>query len=238
MQTPYGEAIVYLGDVHSIPVCFMPRHGFNHSIPPHKINYRANIFALKKIGVKKVLATAAVGSLDLNIKPGTFFIPDQFIDFTKNRVHSFFNGDRNGVVHVDMTEPYCPELRALYLKALNDLSYNGKAGGTYICTEGPRFETPAEIKMFQQWGGSVVGMTNVPEVVLAREMGLCYAVICIVTNYAAGLTGNVLSHQEVLDMMGEKKRQIQHILEKMIVALPQDKKCNNCSIPEHVIPKE
>ena len=135
-----------------------------HSIPPHLINYRANILGLKRLGVTAILATTAVGSMNPEYKPGDFVLPDQFIDFTKSRHTSFFDGGTNGVVHVDMTEPYCPTLRRNVIQAaaeLGDCRLHDK--GTYVCTEGPRFETPAEIRMFQKLGGDIVGMTNVPK---------------------------------------------------------------------------
>jgi 5'-methylthioadenosine phosphorylase len=154
--------------------------------------------------------------LDLTYQPGDFVLLDQFIDFTKSRVMTFYEGGGQGVVHVDMTEPYCPEIRGLLVKAASKANVPLKSPGVaYICTEGPRFETPAEIKMFSQLGGQVVGMTSVPEVILAREAEICYATIGMVTNYAAGISPDPLTHQEVVETM----QQTQGRLRKLIVAV-------------------
>ena len=179
VETEYGSVTVSILDICSKKVAFIPRHAAGHSIPPHKINYRANIDALKNVGVTQIIATNSVGSMNEEMGPGTFVIPDDFLDFSQNRAKTYYE---NKVVHVDMTEPYCPTLRDIL-----DKSGDVILGGTYVCTEGPRFETPAEIKMFKMLGGDLVGMTGVPEVTLARERGICYNSICIVSNYAAGI---------------------------------------------------
>ena len=166
VETEYGSVTVSILDICSKKVAFIPRHAAGHSIPPHKINYRANIDALKNVGVTQIIATNSVGSMNEEMGPGTFVIPDDFLDFSQNRAKTYYE---NKVVHVDMTEPYCPTLRDIL-----DKSGDVILGGTYVCTEGPRFETPAEIKMFKMLGGDLVGMTGVPEVTLARERGICY----------------------------------------------------------------
>lgn len=198
--TPYGQATCTIGQSAGQAVAFMPRHGKGHSVPPHQINYRANLYALKEIGVTHILSTAAVGSLRLALPPGALVIVDQFLDFTKGRVSTFFEGEKP-VTHVDMTDPYCRDLRTHLYRTANEQGIAIAHGGTYVCTEGPRFETPAEIRMFAQLGGDVVGMTSVPETVLAKELGLCYATVAMVTNLCAGMSGQPLSHQEVLDEM-------------------------------------
>lgn len=201
IDTPYGIALYTAGKAGNQDVVFMARHGSNHTIPPHKINYRANIYALKMLGVSSIVSTTAVGSLNLSYKPGELVLIDQFIDFTKMREPTFFDGIHRGVAHIDMTHPYCETLRKAILSAgtASDIRIHSK--GTYICTEGPRFETPAEIKAFSLLGAHVVGMTNVPECQLAREAEMCYATISMVTNYAAGVTGRSLTHKEVLECM-------------------------------------
>lgn len=199
--TPYGEVGYKAGEYAGKTVAFIPRHGSKHSIPPHLINYRANIWAMKKIGVQSIIATTAVGSLNPAMAPGHFVLTDQFLDFTKNRVTTFYEGGERGVVHVDMTEPYCPTLRAVLVKAARDNNIAVHDRGTYVCAEGPRFETPAEIKAYALLGGDIVGMTNVPEVVLAREAEMCYATVSMVTNFAAGISPQPLTHGEVLDAM-------------------------------------
>ena len=197
VETEYGSVTVSILDICSKKVAFIPRHAAGHSIPPHKINYRANIDALKNVGVTQIIATNSVGSMNEEMGPGTFVIPDDFLDFSQNRAKTYYE---NKVVHVDMTEPYCPTLRDIL-----DKSGDVILGGTYVCTEGPRFETPAEIKMFKMLGGDLVGMTGVPEVTLARERGICYNSICIVSNYAAGIHEHTLTIDEVFEMVSERK---------------------------------
>jgi 5'-methylthioadenosine phosphorylase len=200
-ETPYGNAAIMIGKYQGNEVAFIPRHGGGHSIPPHLINYRANIMALHMIGVKNILATAAVGSLHFDYKPGSYVLADQFLDFTRTRKNSFYEGGKMGVVHCDMTVPYCPRLRQAMVKAGQEQGLEVINGGVYVCTEGPRFETAAEINMFKQLGGQLIGMTSVPEVCLARELGICYANISIVTNFAAGISPGILTHSEVVEMM-------------------------------------
>lgn len=216
IDTFYGPVKYTRGTYQGHDIIFMARHGKGHSIPPHLINYRANILALKRLGVTAIISTTAVGSINPNMKPGDFVILDQFIDFTKNRQTSFFDGGQNGVVHTDMTHPYCPTLQNYVRKAGEELEFTVHDKGVYVCTEGPRFETPAEIKMFAQWGGDVVGMTNVPEVCLAREAEICYASISIVTNYAAGISPVELTHQEVVDEMDKSAKNIQLLIQKVL----------------------
>lgn len=225
VDTPYGAVRLNGGEYKGIQVAFLARHGEGHSVPPHLINYRANIMALKKLGVTRILATAAVGSLNIDLKPGSFVITDQFIDFTKNRIGTFFDGGENGVVHTDMTEPYCPELRAVVYQCGRGISLDIVQGGVYVCTEGPRFETPAEIRFHKLAGGDVVGMTAVPEAVLAREAGICYATIAMVTNYAAGIAPGRLTHQEVVDCMSENMLRIRRLIAESISNIPGERKC-------------
>lgn len=200
VETRYGTVTVYIQDTEKGPVAFLPRHGRGHRVPPHRINYRANVMALKQLGVKRVLATAAVGSLNLDYPPGSLVLPDQFIDFTRQRTGTFHDGD-DGVVHVDMAEPYCPTLMDALEKEAAKTGASLLGRGTYVCVEGPRFETKAEIGFFKAIGGDMVGMTGVPEVVLAREMGLCYAAVGIVTNWCNGMVEQPISHSEILDIM-------------------------------------
>ena len=163
INTPFGEVHYETGKFGDKEIIFMARHGIKHTIPPHKINYRANIYALKMLDVSYIVSTTAVGSLNLNYKPGELVLIDQFIDMTKSRDVTFFDGQFRGVAHIDMTRPYCEELRQAILSAGEKENLLIHPSGTYICTEGPRFETPAEIKAFHMWGADVVGMTNVPE---------------------------------------------------------------------------
>jgi len=211
VKTPFGDVIYIKGEINGKQIYFLPRHGTGHSVPPHMINYKANIYALYSLGIKYILSTNAVGSLKLNLKPGDFVVLDQFIDFTS--AHTYFDGSfetkvqgelRKGVLHLDMTEPYSPYLRKKIIKIFKAYSQEKfHPVGVYIMNNGPRFETPAEIRMQQQFGGDLVGMTNTPECILARELGLEYATICLITNYAAGLQKEI-THQEVIDLFEKK----------------------------------
>lgn len=211
VETKFGVAHVTRGNLRGRELIFLHRHGPRRNIPPHRINYRANIAALKQLGVTAIFATTAVGGLHDDWPPGTLVLLDQFLDFTKARPTTFFDlpqpllGKEGSElpVHVDMTEPYCPRLRRLLLNVAEQMNVALVPQGVYVCMEGPRFETPAEIRMLKMLGGDVVGMTGVPEVVLAREAGICYAGVSIVTNYAAGISPAPLTHQEVMDAMAE-----------------------------------
>lgn len=227
VATQYGEARVYvLKADDEREVAFLPRHGSGHSIPPHRVNYRANIRALAALGCTCVLATNAVGSMNEQMQPGDLVVCDQFLDFTKRRPLTFFDGDDGVVRHVDVTEPYCPRLReALREGCVAALGEELHPAGVYVCAEGPRFETAAEIAMFRQLGGDVVGMTGVPEVVLAREAGLCYATVCVVSNWAAGITGDRVSHEEVVEIMARREDDLRCMLRETIGRVEDDPEC-------------
>lgn len=225
LDTPYGLITYKAGYYRGQEVIFIPRHGTGHTIPPHLINYRANIWGLKKLGTEIIIATTAVGSLNLNMKPADFVLVDQFLDFTKNRVHTFYEGGSRGVVHVDVTDPYCPALRAVLSQAAATCNIKAHNGGVYVCTEGPRFETPAEIKAFAKLGGDLVGMTNVPEVVLAREAEMCYATVSMVTNFAAGISPTPLTHSEVLETMAANTENLKKLVMGAIESLNEKADC-------------
>ena len=212
LMTPYGEIHDTEGSDKGKSVIFLARHGKGHSIPPHKINYRANIWGLKKLGVTFIISTTAVGSLNPEFKPGHFVLTDQFLDFTKNRITTFYEGGDRPVAHLDVTNPYCPELRTIIESVGKQQDLHIHNGGTYVCTEGPRFETPAEIKMFHMLGGDTVGMTNVPEVNLANEAEIAYTTISMITNYAAGISESSLTHAEVVAMMSEMASQLKLLI--------------------------
>jgi 5'-methylthioadenosine phosphorylase len=167
------------------------------------ISYKKIIWGMKELGVEKIIATSASGSLNLNMKPGDFVIIDQFIDFTDSREITFFDTPGN-VVHTDMTEPYCEYLRTLIKEVMTSLNLSFHEKGTYVTMNGPRYETKAEINMLKILGGDIVGMTGTPEVILANEMKICYASIGIVTNFAAGISDKKISHEEVIEMMDKK----------------------------------
>ncbi len=198
VHTPFGEpsAPFIHGRLFGKEVVFLARHGPGHTIPPHKINYRANIWALEYIGVKRIIAVAAVGGIRADMVPGRLVIPDQIIDYTWGRSNTFFE-DGSQVVHVDFTAPYCPELRARLLEAGRGLPFDVAEGGCYAATQGPRLETAAEIDRIERDGGDIVGMTGMPEAVLARELGLSYATIAVVANLAAGRGDGPVSMEEI-----------------------------------------
>lgn len=211
VETPYGSVSMLKAMYKDKEVYFLERHGAAHTIPPHQVNYRANIFALKKLSVDRVIATAAVGSMNLEMQPGSFVILSDFLDFTKSRPATFFENNK-GVVHVDMTEPYCPEVREALIISCKKLNLPYSEHGVYACFEGPRFETKAEIKMFQALGADVVGMTNVPEVVLAKEANLCYGTVAMVTNFCTGISSTPLSHEEVVNKMQSMSGSIRSLI--------------------------
>ncbi|WP_027623259.1 S-methyl-5'-thioinosine phosphorylase [Clostridium lundense] len=200
LNTPYGKVQLTKGYRGDKEIFFLERHSKGHKLIPSKVNYKGNIYALKSLNVDYIISTAAVGGIN-NCNVGDFIILNDFIDFTKNRSCTFFDDVDSGVVHVDMTEPYCKTLRAMLIEAFQYAKAPLVKNGTYVCTEGPRFETPAEISMYKKLGADVVGMTNVPEVILARESSLCYATVALVTNYASGISKTNLTHKEVSENM-------------------------------------
>lgn len=187
ISTPYGNVPLYLGRGEAEDLVFLPRHGPEHTVPPHRINYRANVMALQQLDVERALATFAVGSLHLNVEPGSLVILDQFLDFTTGREATFFDGGDSGLVHTLVTEPYCPALREQLLAHAPAHALDLVPQGTYACTNGPRFETAAEVRMLAHLGGDVVGMTGVPEAPLVRELGIHYAAVALSINWGAGL---------------------------------------------------
>jgi 5'-methylthioadenosine phosphorylase len=225
VTTPYGEASATTGRLAGTEVVFLPRHGRGHTDPPHRVNYRANVAALEQLGVERILATAAVGSMRGELRPGTFAIIEDFLDFTRGRDATFHDGGEDGVVHVDVTWPYCEQLRDTLLEVGERESVPVHDGGVYVCVEGPRFETASEIQMFRKLGGDVAGMTGAPEVVLARELGLCYATIAMVTNLAAGLRPEPVSHEEVLEAQAANADALAHLLLAAVPTVPQERAC-------------
>ena len=191
VRTPYGEPSgpITHGVLHGHEVMFLARHGYGHTIPPHRVNYRANLWALHHAEASRLLAVAAVGGISEAFAPGRLAFPDQIIDYTWGRDHTYFDEDLSDVVHVDFTRPYDPELRRLLLKAAPEVGLDAIAEGTYGATQGPRLETAAEIRRLARDGCDMVGMTGMPEAVLARELELPYAACAVVANWAAGLGG-------------------------------------------------
>lgn len=218
VATPFGVITPLIGKLaNGLEVAFLARHGREHSVLPHQVNYRANLWGLKALGVKRIIATTAVGSLDESLAPGMLVIIDQFLDFTKQRTLTFYDNGDVHKAHIDITEPYCADLRALLKRAAFQCNIPVRIGGCYVCSEGPRYETKAEVRMFQMLGGTVAGMTGVPEVVLARELGICYANISAVTNFAAGISPAPLKHSEVVQIMAENQSKIRKLITECLI---------------------
>ena len=231
IHTKFGEVELDILDINGEQVVFLARHGSGHSLPPHLINYRANILALKEIGVKYIYSTAAVGSCNEKYAPGDVVIIQDFIDFTKSRPVTFFDGVRSSVKHVDMSCPYCKTLGHKFYEKAHEFGLTIKGPAVYVCTEGPRFETAAEINMFKQLGGDVVGMTSVPEVVLAKELGMCYSSIGIISNWCTGMNGDISVH-DIQSSIGSNKEIITQIFMEIFKdGLDQ----NNCNCKDSVI---
>ncbi len=225
LYTPYGlpSGFIMVGKVKGREVAFLARHGKGHVLPPHKINFRANIWALKMLGVERVIAVSAVGSLREDYKPGDFVCPDQFIDMTKNREYSFFDGPT--VAHVSMADPFCPELRQVIIDTARKLGITMHEKGTYICIEGPRFSTRAESWVWKNvFKADIIGMTLVPEVNLAREAEMCYATIAMITDYDVWAERPVTA-EEVLRVMRENVEKAKKLVYELIPKIPEERKC-------------
>ena len=221
VQTPFGEPSGPLvrGNLAGHQVYFLPRHGAAHTIPPHQINYRANIWALKEAGVEQVIAVNAVGGIREDMQPGTLIIPDQIIDYTVSRTNTFFEEGLKQVVHIDFTEPYCESLRQDIISSADTSSINIIKDGTYAATQGPRLETAAEVNRLENDGCHLVGMTGMPEAALAREQELCYASISVVANLAAGRGTEDLTMEVIEKNLNEGMEKVRQLLEAVIPTL-------------------
>ncbi|THA85521.1 S-methyl-5'-thioadenosine phosphorylase [Streptomyces sp. A0592] len=229
VETPYGPPSdsLYMGELAGRRVAFLPRHGRSHTVPPHKINYRANLWALRSVGVRQVLGPCAVGGLRPEYGPGTLLVPDQLVDRTQSRVQTFFDGvplpdgSVPNVVHTTFADPYCPVGRSVAVAAARGRNWEPVDGGTMVVVEGPRFSTRAESRWYASAGWSVIGMTGHPEAILARELGLCYTSMALVTDLDAGAeTGEGVSHTEVLKVFGENVGRLREVLFDAVAALP------------------
>jgi len=223
VETPYGKPsdAITVGELGGKCVAFLPRHGKKHTIRPTDINVRANIFALKKLGVKRILAPSTVGSLREEYHPGEIVFVDQFIDRTTHREQSFYTQDK--VCHISVAEPMCPELHKTLISVAKGIGVKMHETGTYVCIEGPRFSTKAESKMYRHWGADVVGMTLVPECVLAREAEICYSSISTVTDYDVW-KDHVVSVDDILATMKSNMENVKQIIAQTVAKTP-----NGCS---------
>jgi 5'-methylthioadenosine phosphorylase len=221
VRTPYGEpsGALTFGTIQGHEVIFLARHGDRHTIPPHAVNYRANIWALHSEHARDIVSVASVGGIRNGLAPGTLAVPDQIIDYTHGRESTFFSSSDRCVTHIDFTRPYCESLRQRLLKAAAEAEEQIVARGTYAATQGPRLETAAEINRLEHDGADMVGMTGMPEAVLAREMGLCYAAIAVVVNHAAG-RGSSAQGVRLDDISGVSQAaiaRVHNILDRLVV---------------------
>jgi 5'-methylthioadenosine phosphorylase len=225
VYTPFGEPsdLVSVGLYKDTRLAFIPRHGMNHTIPPHRVNYRANIWALKQLGVKRIIASSAVGSLREDYAPGEFVIPDQFIDRTKKRLDTFYEGGQ--ICHISAADPFCPQLRTFFINFANQQGLNAKREGTYVCIEGPRFSTRAESKLFRTWNADIIGMTLYPECILAKEAEVCYVSIAMVTDYDVWAEKPVSTGEIVGTMRGNVEK-FKKLIVDAIPNIPKERKCS------------
>lgn len=231
VATAYGDAFVNIGEIDGFEMAFLARHGLDHSTPPHQINYRANIKALQILGVKHILATNAVGSINRDIPPMGLAVLTDFLDFTNNRPLSFFDGGDSGLAHTSMDTPYCPALNEKILHQASQFNLSIIKQSTYVATNGPRFETPAEIRMYSQFGGDLVGMTGVPEVVLAKECRMHYASVAYSINWAAGLEQDLTF---VGDQMDDVKTRLALLLVSVLREVTElDCRCEDAIMMMH-----
>ncbi|OGI48489.1 MAG: methylthioadenosine phosphorylase [Candidatus Muproteobacteria bacterium RIFCSPLOWO2_01_FULL_60_18] len=224
IRTPYGEpsAPMVFGQLGGQEAVFLPRHGAGHTIPPHEVNYRANIWAIKQTGVDKVIAVNAVGGISPDyLTSGTLVVPDQVIDYTYGRAHTFFGSEHKSVTHVDFTYPYCETLRQTVIQAAARTRIKVVGRGTYGATQGPRFESAAEIRRMERDGADIVGMTGMPEAGLARELELCYASISLVVNPAAGKAKDTISLKEIEMNLETGMAPVRSLLEQVIPLIVQ-----------------
>ncbi len=226
VDTPFGPPSepVVTGLVGGRPVAFMPRHGRDHRFPPHRVPYRANLWALRAVGVRQVLAPCAVGSLRPELGPGTLVVPDQVVDRTFGREHTYFD-EIGPVVHVAFADPYCPVGRRTIVAAAAEDSWQAADGGTLVVIQGPRFSSRAESQHHAAAGWSVVGMTGQPEATLARELALCYTSIAVVTDLDAGVEGPGVTHQEVLEVFARSIDRLRGVLTTAVARLPAERDC-------------
>lgn len=248
IYTPYGNPsdAIKIGIFKGKKIAFLPRHGAGHTIPPHKLNFRANLWALSQLGVKYIISPSAVGSLKKDHEKGKFVLVNQYIDRTKKRLDTFYEGGQ--ICHISQADPYCSYLTDLLFDSGKDMGLNIERGGTYVCIEGPRFSTRAESIIFRQWGGDIIGMTTYPEVVLAAEMQICYSCIATVTDLDvwAGECSNcgivesgeickncsgpikklAVDIQEILETIAKNSENLRKLLESTIPKINTDRDCS------------
>ncbi len=229
VNTRYGKPSdkIIIGELEGAKVAFLPRHGRDHTLPPHKINYRANVYAMKELGVKRIFGPCAAGSLQPDIKPGDFVVCDQFVDRTNCRIDTFYDGPHT--THISTAEPYCPVLRKIVLEAARELGISCHEKGTVIVVQGPRFSTRSESKWYSGQGWEVINMTQYPEVSLARELEICYVNISLITDYDTGLEGSPeikpVTVQEIIKIFKENNEKLRELLFRAIPKITEKRGC-------------
>jgi 5'-methylthioadenosine phosphorylase len=227
VETPYGppSAPLSVGRIEGAEVAFLPRHGLHHELPPHMINYRANAWAMKELGVNRIIGPCAAGSLKSEVKPGDFVVSDQLVNLTSGRADTFYEGPTT--THISFADPYCPELRDLAIKTGRDLGISLHEEGTVVAVPGPRFSTRAESKWFQQAGWEVINMTQYPEAYLARELEICYVNVALITDYDVGIAGQTepVSHEEVIRVFNENNDKLRQMLFAIVPRIPAARRC-------------
>ncbi|MGD2141860.1 MAG: S-methyl-5'-thioadenosine phosphorylase [Candidatus Bathyarchaeota archaeon] len=234
VNTPYGAPsdFITLGKYEGRCVAFIPRHGRGHQIPPHRINSRANIWALKQLGVTRIVASSAVGSLREDYVPGDFVITDQFIDRTKGRPDTFYEGGQ--LCHISSADPICPELHDFFVKQAEKRDLRVHPKGTYVCVQGPRFSTRAESRLFRQWGAEIIGMTLYPECVLSREAEICYVSVGMVTDYDVWAERPV-STQDIVETMNANSENFKRLIMDALPEIPYERACGCGEALKHAL---
>jgi 5'-methylthioadenosine phosphorylase len=231
VETPYGSPsdTVVIGELGGKRVAFLPRHGSKHLYPPHKINYRANMWAMKSLGVTRIISPCAAGSLQKHVAPGHFVVCDQYVDRTSGRTDTFYDGPIS--THVSAADPYCPEMRALAIQAGKDSGINMHDKGTVVVIQGPRFSSKAESRWFSGQGWEVINMTQYPEAHLARELEMCVVNVSLITDYDSGLVGDVdpVSHSEVIKVFNDNLAKLQTLLVSLCKNMPAGRTKCKCS---------
>lgn len=229
VETPYGAPSdkLAVADLKGKKVAFLPRHGRDHTLPPHMINFRANVYAMHKLGIKTIIGPCAAGSLQPDVKPGDFVVCDQLVDRTSARKDTFYDGPVT--THISSADPYCPDLRQMVIEKAKGMNYSLHEKGTVVVIQGPRFSTRAESRWFTKMGWEVINMTQYPEAILARELGICYVNISLITDYDAGLEGDSgitpVTHEEVIKVFNENNDKLRSLLYELIEIIPEGKKC-------------
>lgn len=229
VETPYGapSSQVMIGELYGKRIAFIPRHGEQHQYPPHMVNYRANLYAFKLLGVKRVIGPCAAGSLKPEIRPGDFVICDQYVNLTSGRKDTFYDGPIT--THISSADPYCPQLREIAIECCGKLGLSYHPKGTVVVIQGPRFSTKAESKWFRSLGWEVINMTQYPEVTLARELEMCYVNISLITDYDTGLEDDPsikpVTHEEVIRIFQENIDKLKSLIIEMIKSIPEERTC-------------